>query len=390
MAAFIDAQGATQQFEVTLDVVRDASTARETVRDYVNGLLPTNVDAYGDSFSQLCASEGLVLNPSKKYNLKSPSLDAVLNGRPVLEAGAVVRNPTNQARVLLMPAIGALVEDKLSEDLEMNANAFDSMIALDTTIADDWLIWPQASYAGPEAGRSQVIAQLAKPVNMLTLTTSEKSLRIPTFSMGVEWSDQSAKFLNLDFISLSIARQVAVERNSRANESLLAMLNGDADVGQVSLSSAGRVTTAVSLDATATTGITQKAWMLWLFANGKQRRITHVVTDILGALAIQNRTGRPVVTGDNGTSVRINTNEVVSNPTWNDNVSIFITDDATWPAGTVMGFDSRYAIQRVTSSNASYSSVEQFVTTRSSIMRYDTGSICRRIIDTAFDVLTFA
>ena len=145
MAAFIDAQGATQQFEVTLDVVRDASTARETVRDYVNGLLPTNVDAYGDSFSQLCASEGLVLNPSKKYNLKSPSLDAVLNGRPVLEAGAVVRNPTNQARVLLMPAIGALVEDKLSEDLEMNANAFDSMIALDTTIADDWLIWPQAS-----------------------------------------------------------------------------------------------------------------------------------------------------------------------------------------------------------------------------------------------------
>lgn len=34
--------------------------------------------------------------------------------------------------------------------------------------------------------------------------------------------------LNLDLLSLAIARQVAVERNDRANQNLLAMLNGDA------------------------------------------------------------------------------------------------------------------------------------------------------------------
>lgn len=390
MAAFIDAAGNTQQFEVTLETIRDAGTARETVRDYINGLLPTNVDAYGDSFSQLCASEGLVLNPSKKYNLKSPSIGAALNGRPTLEAGAVVRNPSNQARVLLMPVIGALTEDKLAADLAMNANAFDSMIAIDTSIADDWLILPVANYKGPEEGRSQVISQLAKPVNMLVLTTSEKAIRIPTYSLGIEYASQAENYLNLDFIALSIARQVAVERNERANQYLLSMVNGDADVGQGSLAAAGRVKTAVSLDSTSSSGITQKAWMLWLFSNGKQRRITHVVTDVLGMMAIQNRSGRPVITGDNGTSTRFNTNEVVANPTWNDNVSIFITDDANWPSGTVMGLDSRYAIQRVTSSNANYSSIENFVTTRSTIMRFDTGSICRRLYDTAFDVLTYA
>ena len=390
MAAFIDAAGNTQQFEVTLETIRDAGTARETVRDYINGLLPTNVDAYGDSFSQLCASEGLVLNPSKKYNLKSPSIGAALNGRPTLEAGAVVRNPSNQARVLLMPVIGALTEDKLAADLAMNANAFDSMIAIDTSIADDWLILPVANYTGPEAGRSQVISQLAKPVNMLVLTTSEKAIRIPTYSLGIEYASQAENYLNLDFIALSIARQVAIERNERANQYLLSMVNGDADVGQGSLAAAGRVKTAVSLDSTSSSGITQKAWMLWLFSNGKQRRITHVVTDVLGMMAIQNRSGRPVITGDNGTSTRFNTNEVVANPTWNDNVSIFITDDANWPSGTVMGLDSRYAIQRVTSSNANYNSIENFVTTRSTIMRFDTGSICRRLYDTAFDVLTYA
>jgi len=393
MAAFIDAQGATQQVEVSLDLVRAAADNRLTVRDHINSLFMTDVAAYGDTFSQLCASEGLVFRNDRKNGIRAGSLDAVLNGRPTMDAagGTIVKNPSNQARVLLMPAIGALVEDKLVADLEMNANAFDSMIAMDTSIADDWLLWPEVNYAGPEAGRSQGIAQLAKPGTMLTLTTSEKSIRVPTFSMGVEWSEQATKYLNLDFIALSIARQVAVERNERANANLLAMLQGDADVGQGALSGiAGKVKTAVSLDTAATTGITQKSWMLWIYGNSKKRRITHVVTDILGALAIQNRSGRPIITGDNGTSQRINTNEVVANPTWTDNVSIFITDDVNWPAGTVMGIDGRYAIQRVTSTNASYQAQEDFVLRRGHAMRFDYGSLCRRLYSDALEVLTFA
>lgn len=391
MAAFIDAQGATQQVEMTLELVRSAADNSASVRDHVNALFPTDVAAYGDTFSQICASEGLIFRNDRKNGIRAGSLDAIVNGRPTLDAtGTIVKNPSNQARVLLMPAIGALVEDKLVADLDMNANAFDAMIALDTTIADDWLLWPEVNYSGPEAGRSQGVAQLAKPGTMLTLTTSEKSIRVPTFAMGIEYSEQATKYLNLDFISLSIARQVAVERNERANANLLAMLQGDADVGQASLSSLGKVKTAVSLDSTATTGITQKAWMLWLYSNSKKRKITHVVTDILGALAIQNRTGRPVIAGDNGTSPRINTNEVVSNPTWTDNVSIFITDDANWPAGTVMGVDARYGIQRVTSSNASYQAQEDFVLRRGHAMRFDYGSICRRLFADAWEVLTFA
>ena len=391
MAKFFDASGKIQQVDVSLDnVVRPAKDANMTVRDYVNTTYETNAESYGDAFSQLCESEGIVLGSNKKYGIKSPSLESVLNGRPQMEAGVIVRNPSSQARVLLMPAIGALVEDKLVGDLSMNAEQYDRMIAMDTTIADEWYLWPEANFAGPEAGRSQVTSQLAKPVNMLTLTTSEKSIRVPTYSLGIEYSEQATKYLNLDFISLSIARQIAVERNERANQNLLAMLNGDADMGQASLASLGKVKTAVSLDSTATTGITQKAWMLWLNSNGKKRRIDWVVTDILGALAIQNRSGRPVITADNGTSVRINTNERVANPTWNDEVNVFITDDANWPAGTVMGTDSRYAIQRVTSTNASYEATENFVLRRSTAMRFDYGSLSRRLYNDAFECLTFA
>jgi len=289
-----------------------------------------------------------------------------------------------------MPAIGALVEDKLVGDLSMNADQYDRMIAIDTTIADEWYLWPEANYSAPEAARSQAIAPLSKPANMLTLGTVEKSIRVPTFGLGIEWDTRAEKYLNLDFISLSIARQIAVERNARAEENLLAMLNGDADVGAASLASLGKVKTAVSLDAAATTGITQKAWMLWLYSNSKKRRIDWVVTDINGALAIQNRTGRPVIVGDNGTSVRINTNERVANPTWNDEVNVFITDNPSWSAGTIMGIDSRYAIQRITSTNASYQAQEEFVLRRSAAMRFDTGTISRRMYNDAFEVLTFA
>jgi hypothetical protein len=391
MAAFIDAKGSTQQIEANLDMVRAAKENGMSFRDYVNSTYDTNAEKYGDAFSQLCASEGIVLQPNKQYGMKASSLDAVLNGRTVLEAGTIVRNPSNQGRVLLMPAIGALVEDKLVADLNMNADEFDRIIAQDDTIADEWLLWPEINFVGPEAARSQVTSQLAKPTTMMSVTTSEKSVRIPTYSLGIEWSEQATKYVNLDLLALAIARQVAVERNDRANTNLLNLLNGDADMGQASLSSLGKVTTALSLDSAATSGITQKAWMLWCYQNSKKRKLNYLVTDIAGAMAIENRTGKPVITGDNPNSPRIDANVRVSNPTWMAELPVFIVDPSVgWPAKTILGLDTRYAIQRVNSTNASYQAQEDFVLRRGSAMRFDFGTICRRLFNDAFEVLTYA
>ena len=391
MAGFINAKGENHEFEVSLDVIKAAADNRQSVRDYINSTLDTDASKYGDAFSQLCASEGIVLIPQKDYGMRAPSLQSVLSGRPILEAGAIVRQPSTQARTLLMPAIGALVEDKLVADLNMNADEFDSLVAQDDTIADEWLLWPEINFNGPEAARSQVTSQLAKPATMMSITTSEKSVRIPTFSLGIEWSEQATKYIQLDLLALAIARQVAVERNDRANQNLLMMLNGDADMGQGSLSSLGKVTTAVSLDSAATTGITQKAWMLWLYQNSKKRKLNALVTDIAGAMALEGRANKPVITGDNPNSPRIDANVSVKNPTWNSDLPIFIVDPSVgWPAKTILGLDTRYAIQRVTSTNASYQAQEDFVLRRGSAMRFDFGQICRRIFTDAFEVMTYA
>ena len=391
MAAFIDAQGATQQFEMSLDVVREACASAMSVRDFINSKLTTDVEAYGDPFSQLCASEGIVLKSSKLHGIPSPSLAQALDGRTVLEAGAIVRQPSNQGRLLLMPAVGALLEDKLLSDLEMNAAILDGMIALNDTIADEWLLWPEINYSNPEAARSQVTSQLAKPASMLSITTAEKSVRIPTFSLGIEWSEQATKYVNLDLLTLAITRQVANERNARANEYILSLLNGDPDMSQPSLSTAGKVTTALSLDAAATAGITQLAWMSWLYTDSKKRRITHLITDIAGAMAIENRTGRPTVVQDNPGSKRINNNVFVINPTWAPELPIFIVDSTVgWPAKTIMGIDANFAIHRVTSTNAAYSAQEDFALRRGSAMRFDFGQILRRLFVDAYAVLTYA
>jgi hypothetical protein len=392
MAAFIDAAGNTQQFEVTLEsIIRPAQESGQSPRDYVNALLPTNVELYGDAFSQMAASEGIILKTSKRHGLKATSLDAVLSGRTVLEAGAIVRAPSTQARVLLMPAIGALIEDKLLSDLDMNANAFDAMIALDETIADEWLLWPEINYSGPESARSQVTSQLAKPPNMMTVTTSEKSIRIPTYSLGIEFSQQSQKYVNLDLITLAISRQVATERNDRANTNLLNILNGDPDMGQASLSSLGKVTTASSLDAAATAGITQLAYITWLYKNSKKRKISMLVTDLAGAMALEGRANRPTTYTDNPNSPRIDSTVSISNPGWAANLPIFIVDSTVgWPAKTVLGLDSRYGLHRVSSSNANYTAQEEFVLRRGTAMRWDFGQIVRRLFTDAFEVLTYA
>jgi hypothetical protein len=192
-------------------------------------------------------------------------------------------------------------------------------------------------------------------------------------------------------VGLAVARQAAVEGNERANGYILSLLNGDVDLSMQALSSfAGKLQTAASLDAAATSGLTQRAWLNWLSQRSNKRTITHIVTDLAGAMAIENRIGKPVITGDNPNSPRIDTLMSVLNPKWPANVRIFLTDDVNWPARTIMGVDARYGIHRVSSLTAQYSAIEQFVLKRSTAMRVDKGEMLYRLFDEAFEVLTYA
>ena len=107
-------------------------------------------------------------------------------------------------------------------------------------------------------------------------------------------------------------------------------------------------------------------------------------------MAIEGRAGKPIVTGDNPNSPRIDTLFTVINPTWPTNVKIFLSNDPSWPAKTIMGIDGRYGVHRVKSLTAEYSAIEEFALKRSKALRIDKGEIVYRLFDEAFEVLTYA
>ena len=389
MAAFIDDTGNTQQLPLDVSMYRQAADNQMSFEQFINRQYPASV--HGNTFDQLLDSEGIFCRPNRNIGLRAANMDEVLNGRSRMEAGVVVKEAVPASRILAPAAILSAVEDKILADLEMNPMAFDSMIALDESINNDR--WERAilNFSKPEAARSAVIGQLALPASMLTITASQVTRAIPTRSIGMEVSDQALKATSLDLVTLALARQRATERNERTNEFLLSLLNGDVDIGMVALSTiANKVVKANVYDSTISANgvLTQKAWMAYLIKNATRRTITHVVTDIAGALAIEQRTGKPVITGDNPNSPRVNTEMSVVNPLWPANVRIFITTDTNWPANTILGFDAGYGIHRVTSTWAAYEAVEQFVLKRSTAMRFDSGEVVERLFDDAFDVLS--
>lgn len=323
--------------------------------------------------------------------LKDVKLEYALSGRG-FNAGAVTDDGSLTGRLVVLPYLMDYIENKLvSSDYGIQA-LFNSKAAVTDSISGSKFDRPVLNFTRPEGARSRGVAQLSEPASMMTLTTSDKSWKISGSSIGIEVSDEAAAAISLDVVALSMGRQAEVEALERIETQLLAFLNGDSDLDMVALASvSGAVKNAkVDFDSTITTAgtLSQKAWVKWLFSGSRVRKVDTVITNMDGALAIQNRTGRPTVMGDNQNSVRIDTLETVVNPTWPDEVDIIVSQDPNWPANTLVGFDSRYGYHIVNSTTMAYSAVEEFAIRRSSKMRIDTGSIAYRLFDDAWQVLT--
>ena len=379
MATFIDKDG--QQHEVALspEMYRAAKDANLTFRQYINRKYPTAASVGADTFTQFCASEGLAFTQDKEMGVNSTNLKAIFDGAINMEAAGVVRevSPVG-ARTLFPAAVLEYVESQLAVDRSSMPNAFEQMIAIDTTVANARVEQPVIDYTrkdGPEDKLSQTIGQNALPPNMLSITASERTYKIPTNAIGMTISDEALSATTLDLVGMALTRQAEIERNTRAGDALEAMLNGDADDSNNSALSGVQ---ADSFDSTITAAgtITQKAWVSWLNAAINTRRIDWVVTDLATALAIEGRTGKPTVQTDDPTSDRIDAPFSVKYPNLITNVNMFIVDSSiTWPANTIMGLDSRYAIGRITNSEAEYSAIERFALRKSQGLRFDFGEI---------------
>ncbi len=287
-------------------------------------------------------------------------------------------------RLVMSAYLMDAIESRLrSSDAGLNA-IFNKKAAVVDSIPDSKFERPIINYSGPGGIRSQPIAQLSEPTSNILLTASDRAFKISTQSLGIEYSDQVSQGLSIPIVALSMQRQAEVEYTERVYNQLKSLLSGDTDLDMAALSGV----TAQSLDSTiAVAGtLTQKAWMSFLYSGSKFRKIDTVVCNLATALALEGRTGRPVVTGDNPNSPRIDTLQNVMNPTWASNVDVIVVEG--FPADTIMGFDSRYGYHVVNSTSLAYSAVEAFAIRRSTKLRVDYGNIAYRLFDDAFSVMT--
>jgi hypothetical protein len=196
------------------------------------------------------------------------------------------------------------------------------------------------------------------------------------------------QYATIDLVGMSIARQKSVELFALAGEATLAMLNGDPDNGQAPLTPVK----AVDFDSTISAAgeLTHKAWILWLYNNIEQLHIDWVIVDsIETAMAIENRAGKPVITGDDPNSPRIDTLFNVAYPNIAANVQMLIAPKS-WnlPANTIMGIQSNSAIAKLVNSSADYESSERWALRRGEGFRMDFGQQYYRLFDDAFSVLS--
>lgn len=406
-AFYLNAKGERVNFPLDASIHRQAFNAGLSVPEFVNRTIGADVSAkHGSAFAQLCQSTGLFVPEKNAFGMRAPTMAEVLDTNKFEAAG--VSNPSDRgapfgqaARVLFPVAVLDIVEQALSKDLTTDSLVFDQLVAQDISIAGDNFMQPTVDYkgtGGPESARPQRSSEFSEPGNILRIGTSEVPRSLPSFTIGIEFSDKAQRNLSIDVIASTIARYVNVERDSRVYGYMSALFSGDNDL----VTGAVSAVTSNSLDAAATGGVlTHRAWVKFLARYRKYRRITHVMCDIDTYLKIEGRTGRPGTNSYDPTLARIDPQARpinAENVGFGNDVQYFIVDSAAdggpVPANTVWAIDGGKAITRVRSTTADYQASENFALRRTTAMRWDYGeAVYRQFGDTdlkPFDVLTIS
>ena len=388
MPFFTDKTGAQQEVTLGASIFQEARDENLTLRQFINNKYPTCLET--ETFKQMCASEKLFFNTNEAFGINSTPLKTILNPSTRNASNTTRENPV-QSRILFAPALMSYMEDVMAKDRQSPISVFDQLVAITTTVASARTEQPVITYAGkdgPENKRANQIAQLAEPANMMLIKASDITRQIPTFSVGLAVSDQAMQYATIDLVGLTLMRQKEIELFSLAGEAVMDMLSGDDDNGQSALAQVKADTLDSTISAAGT--LTHKAWILWLYSNILQRRIDWVIVDsIATAMAIEARTGKPVVTSDDPNSPRIDTLFNLAYPQLAANVKMFVAP-TEWgmTANTIMGIQSNSAIAKLVNSSADYEATERWALRRAEAMRFDFGQQYYRLYDSAFSVLS--
>jgi hypothetical protein len=273
-------------------IYKEAHDANLSLAQYINKMFADADPKIGTAFEQLCASEGLALPGKNPYGLRAATVAEVLDGTANVLGTA---NPKDQgspfgpaSRILFPAAIIALVEAFVVKDYNTDSVVFKDLIASEQASPTENFIQPVIDYTttnGPQSAKHQRVTQFSLPPNMLRFTTSERNRSLPTYGIGMEFSQQALKATTLDIVALTLNRFMLVEKDARVYQYLSSIFAGDSDLN----TGAVAAVTTNSLDAAATGGVvTHRSWVKFLARKRKLRKITHVICDVDTYLKIES------------------------------------------------------------------------------------------------------
>jgi len=385
MAGFYNIKG--ELIQVPADklgpqVYAEAHKANLSVAQYINRMFASDQpdEKLGSAFEQICASEGLGLVGKNPYGLRHATVAEVLDGTSgVLGANANSKDQGSPfgaaARSLFPAALVALIEATVTKDYSTDTVVFDDLVAMTQSVPTENFIQPVVSYStpnGPEQAKAQRIAQFTDAPNLLRFGTSERNRSLPTYGIGLEFSQQALRATTLDIVAMTVNRFLTIEKDGRVYQYLSSIFAGDSDLN------VGAVTavTTTTLNGSATPGVvTHKAWVKFQARRRKLRKITHVIADIDAYLLVESRTGRPGSNSYDPTLARIDPQarmypQQVAG--FGNDVKWFLVDTAAEggpvPANTVWALDATKGIVKVSNTAASYQAAESFVLRRTEAM----------------------
>lgn len=378
-----------ERHEIPLDarMYKEAAEAGCSVPQYLERKHQDKTDAatQGTIWNQLLEQNGMVMDGNPITGLGPAKMAHILDGGISNGIDAsIVRDAVPASRILAPAAVLEMVEVNLAADKASDIATFEKMIGYNFSVNDDRFEQPVVDFSANDSVRSKAIGQLAAPQLFGRLTVADRMGSIPTYSLGLEMSDKAQKAYTFDFVTRLIARQAAAEKAARVNGHINALVNGDADTQQAALPKVA----AKTFDAAAVgKKLTHKAYISWLRRNRARRHIDWVMCDLATYFKIIGREGRPTIQtmpavypeamAEMARAVNLNHLEP----------QIYIVDDGVIPTDTIVGLDSRYAINRVTNLSANYSAVQELVMRRGTEMRFDFGELVFRGEDAAWDVL---
>lgn len=391
--SIVGVAGDRQEITLNASLYKAAHDAGMTVSAYLSSQYKTDESKYGSVMQQAMASAGLFAKDDPANGIKAATVKAVMDGDcdsmyKVAAGGTNTADAVPASRILFPAAILEMVENKLYSDKNSEIALFDSFVASKQTISGTRYEYPVLDYTRPEQARSSRTSQLAEPNLMMTLTTSDKQGTVPAFALGLQISDQAMRASTIDFVSLSVSRQAEVEAAERLDDCIKAMVSGDADAGFSALP----VVKAVSFDATiAANGvITHKAWLKWLASARRTRQIDKVIMTLDTFLKVEGRTGKPLKETDSTEKPFEQRPDII--PSLLNlslaGVKVFIVENTVVADDVIVGFDSRYAMRKITNSEAEYKAAEQLVMLKGQQMRWDWGYTIHRLYDEAWSVLS--